>query len=203
MASGPDPFCLQARHRAHAFAAAVRSGLTMQLFQSWDTQSTGMIGKEAFRRALATLHISAAPREADAIFAALDATGTGTLAYAELGVALHKIEPKPRVVNRKSKKTPKRSPRIKNPSARSSYVTEMIDTLGEAYFLPAVADATHPSTKAVPFVKISARARARAPAHDQGEHRVARDPHATYHRKVAEKRRGRTRSCTRRDGVAA
>lgn len=174
MASGTGPILpASAPPNVRAlFAAAVRSGLTMQLFQSWDTQSTGMIGKEAFRRALATLHISAAPREADAIFAALDATGTGTLAYAELGVALHKIEPKPRVVNRKSKKTPKRSPRIKNPSARSSYVTEMIDTLGEAYFLPAVADATHPSTKAAPFVKISPRVHERVRPHTIKENTV-------------------------------
>ena len=152
------------------------------------------------------LHISAAPRRSRCNLCRVGRYGTGTLAYAELGVALHKIEPKPRVVNRKSKKTPKRSPRIKNPSARSSYVTEMIDTLGEAYFLPAVADATHPSTKAAPFVKISPRVHERVRPHTIKENTVLPEiptPRTTEKSPEKSPRRKAAMRDPRRDGVAA
>ena len=155
-ATGPIISPMAPQNARAIFIAAVRSGLTAQLFESWDTESSGFVNKETFRRGLAALHISVFPKEANYIFDTLDSATTGMLAYAELDAAIHRLAPSRTA--RPSGKKCKRSPRFKpkGPSSKSQYVTEMIETLGEAYFLPAVADATHVSSNKT-LVKVSPR----------------------------------------------
>lgn len=129
------------------FCAAVRSGLAAQVLKSWDVDEIGLIGKEGFRRALPVLHIAVKQKEADSIFDQMDTQGKGLLAYSELHTVVHLLESsRARVLapakksSRKSKKTPRRKPLPA--TAKSQYVTELIDTLGAAYFIPATAPAT-------------------------------------------------------------
>ena len=164
MAWGPDPFCLQARHQTYVRSCGRRVRVDDAAVSVLGYTVYGDDWKEAFRRALATCTSRPRP-EADAIFAALDA-GTGTLAYAELGVALARLSPSRASSIGRARRRPSAAP-ASGASARSSYVTEMI--VPRRGLLSARGGRCHtPEHKGGALRQDLPRARARAIAHDRG-----------------------------------